>query len=156
MFVQGFCQANPGQKAFLAQDLSFAAPPWYVIHARSKHEAKVELALRQKGVEIFLPRITVRSRRQDRRLFLQVPLFPSYLFVRTVLEPWAYYEIIKLPGVVRLLDINGCPGTVLQSRWMPSKPLWPATGPIIPGLIWGRAGKCVSWKAPLPAQSASS
>jgi transcription antitermination factor NusG len=43
---------------------------------------------------------------------MQVPLFPSYLFVRTVLEPHAYYEIIKHPGVVRLLGINGCSGIV--------------------------------------------
>ena len=112
MFAQNFCQENPGREASSAQHLSVAALPWYVIHARSKHEAKVELALRQKGLEIFLPRITVRSRRQDRRLFMQVPLFPSYLFVRTVLEPHAYYEIIKHPGVVRLLGINGCPGIV--------------------------------------------
>jgi transcription antitermination factor NusG len=112
MFGQKIYQENPGREASLPQHLSLAALPWYVIHARSKHEAKVELALRQKGLEIFLPRITVRSRRQDRRLFMQVPLFPSYLFVRTVLEPHAYYEIIKHPGVVRLLGINGCSGIV--------------------------------------------
>ena len=112
MSLEGFCQANCGQEMYLANDPALVVPAWYVIHARSKHEAKVESALRQRGVEIFLPRITVRSRRQDRRLFLQVPLFPSYLFVRTVLEPCAYYEIIRLPGVVRLLGIHGRPGTV--------------------------------------------
>jgi transcriptional antiterminator NusG len=87
-------------------------PAWYVVHARSRHEAKVEFALRQKEFKIFLPRISVRSRRQDRRRFLKVPLFPSYLFVYTVLEPFAFYEIIKLPGVVRLLGMNGRPGQV--------------------------------------------
>ena len=112
MFAHNLCHEVPGLEASSAQHLAAAPLPWYVIHARSKHEAKVEFALRQKGLEIFLPRITVCSRRQDRRLFLQVPLFPGYLFVRTVLDPQAYYEIIKHPGVVRLLGINGCPGTV--------------------------------------------
>lgn len=112
MFEQNIFPENPGREVSFVQHHSVAALPWYVIHARNKHEAKVELALRQKGLEIFLPRITVRSRRQDRRVFLQVPLFPSYLFVRTVLDPDAYYEIIKHPGVVRLLGINGCPGIV--------------------------------------------
>jgi transcription termination/antitermination protein NusG len=112
VFVQNFCQEIPGPDAPSAQHLSVAALPWYVIHARSRQEARVALALRQKGLEIFLPRITVCSRRQDRRLFLQLPLFPGYLFVRTVLELQAYYEIIKHPGVVRLLGINGCPGIV--------------------------------------------
>src|SRR3989339_82640 len=110
VFAQRFCQDNPGREASFAQHLSVAALPWYVIHTRSKHEAKVEFALRQRGLEIFLPRITVCSRRQDRRLFLQMPIFPGYLFVRTVLDPRAYDEIIRHPGVVRLLGINGCPG----------------------------------------------
>jgi transcriptional antiterminator NusG len=83
-------------------------PAWYVIHARSRHEAKVELALRQKGIEIFLPKIIIRSRRQDRKLLIKVPLFPGYLFVRTKLESYGYREILKAPGVVRLLG-NGSP-----------------------------------------------
>ena len=76
---------------------------WYVIHARHQHEAKVELALQRKGLEVFLPRITVRSRRQDRKLLLEVPLFPGYLFVRGALDDQNYYEIIKQKSVVRLL-----------------------------------------------------
>lgn len=87
-------------------------PAWYIIHSRSRHEAKVESALQQKGLEVFLPRITVRSRRQDRKLLLQVPLFPGYLFVHTVLEPAAYYDIIKLKSVVRLLGGKAGPSPV--------------------------------------------
>lgn len=107
-----FCQAPGNQEVCGVHEPAVLLPTWYVIHTRSKHEAKVESALRQKGIEIFLPRITVRSRRQDRRLFLEVPLFPGYLFVQTVLDPYVYYQIIKLPGVVRLLGVNGRPGTI--------------------------------------------
>ena len=64
--MEGLCLSNDHPKVWIAQDLSVPKTAWYVIHARSKHEAKVELALRQKGLEIFLPRVTVRSRRQDR------------------------------------------------------------------------------------------
>ena len=78
-------------------------PAWYVIHARHQHEAKVELALQRKGMEVFLPRITVRSRRRDRKLLLEVPLFPGYLFVHCSLEHQSYYEIIRQNSVVRLL-----------------------------------------------------
>ena len=76
---------------------------WYVIHARHQHEAKVELALQRKGLEVFLPRITVRSRRQDRKLLLEVPLFPGYLFVQGAGDDRIYREIIKQKSVVRLL-----------------------------------------------------
>ena len=78
-------------------------PAWYVIHARHQHEAKVELALQRQGLAVFLPRITVRSRRQDRKLLLEVPLFPGYLFVQGALDDQIYREIIKQKSVVRLL-----------------------------------------------------
>jgi transcription antitermination factor NusG len=107
--MDGFCQAHGEPAGYLARYPSVTEPAWYVIHARCHHETKVEAALQQKGLEIFLPRITVRSRRQDRRVFLNVPLFPGYLFVQTALDSSAFHEIIKLPGVVRLLGLHGHP-----------------------------------------------
>lgn len=80
---------------------------WYVIQTRSRHESKVELALLQKELEIFLPRINVPSRRRDRKLLLNLPMFPGYLFVHTDIGTAVYHEIIKQPGVVRLLGSNG-------------------------------------------------
>jgi len=113
MSRDGLCLNRRGSRGEgLAQGLAVAPPPWYVIHTRSRHEDKVEFSLLHKGLEIFLPRITVRSRRQDRRIYLEVPLFPGYLFVHSDLESRAYYEIIRLPGVVRLLGINGRPSPV--------------------------------------------
>jgi len=108
-------------------------PPWYVIHARSRHEAKVELALRQKGLEIFLPRVVVRSRRQDRKLLLEVPLFPGYLFIHTALEPEAYYEIIKLKSVVRILGGKAGPRPVPSETVDSIKAIAASARPFYPG-----------------------
>lgn len=82
-------------------------PAWYVIQTFSNHEGKVENGLLKKGFEIFLPRVTVCSRRKDRKKLLNTPLFPGYLFVHTVIWPKDFYKIIKMPGVVRLLGIKG-------------------------------------------------
>jgi transcriptional antiterminator NusG len=82
-------------------------PPWYVIHTRSRHEVKVDIGLKRKGVEIFLPRVKVRSRRRDRVQMLEVPLFPGYLFVHTDLSDLDYYHILRQDGVVRILGIRG-------------------------------------------------
>jgi transcription antitermination factor NusG len=76
---------------------------WYVVHTRSRHETKVQSGLEARGLEVFLPRITLRSRRRDRFQLLSAPLFPGYLFVRTDLSPWAYDGIIRHQGVVRIL-----------------------------------------------------
>ncbi len=83
------------------------APAWYVIHSRSRHEGQVETRLRKMGVEIFLPRVTVPSRRRDRRLLIEVPLFPGYLFMHSSLESGIFQEVVKIPGVVRILGNNG-------------------------------------------------
>ena len=76
---------------------------WYVVHTRSRHEATVETALRLKGLETFLPRIKTPSRRRDRKVILDLPLFPGYLFIQSDLEPASYLNIIRLRGVVRVL-----------------------------------------------------
>jgi transcription antitermination factor NusG len=83
------------------------APAWYVIYTRCRHEDKVELRLRQQALEVFLPRSPVPSRRRDRKVFLEAPLFPGYVFIYSDLKPPTYREIIKLFGVVRVLGFNG-------------------------------------------------
>jgi transcriptional antiterminator NusG len=82
-------------------------PSWYVIHTLPNREFKVETGLLRKGLEIFLPRITVPSRRTDRKKLIEVPLFRSYLFVHTSLWPREFYDIIMTPGVFRILGPKG-------------------------------------------------
>jgi transcription termination/antitermination protein NusG len=84
---------------------------WYVIYTQSRQEAKVEFALQKKGLETFLPRVTSNSRRRDRKILLKLPLFPGYIFVRTPLNALDHHQILKAPGVVRLLG-NGSPTRV--------------------------------------------
>jgi transcriptional antiterminator NusG len=81
--------------------------PWYIIHTRSRHEVMVEAGLARKGLETFLPRVVMRSRRRDRLKMLEAPLFPGYLFVNADLNDWNHYHIIRTQGVVRILGIKG-------------------------------------------------
>jgi transcription antitermination factor NusG len=82
-------------------------PNWYVIHTRGRHEAKVEGALRDRGLKTFLPLVKVPSRRRDRKLILDLPLFPGYLFIHGNVDHKIYLEVIKVQGVVRILGANG-------------------------------------------------
>jgi len=92
---------------------------WYVLYTYSRHEAQVELGLRRRGLEVFLPKVTVPSRRRDRSLHIQVPLFPGYLFVYSEMQPSEYVTILRQAGVVRILGINGrltpVPAAVVES-----------------------------------------
>jgi len=102
----GGTQAAPGE----AGDLTFAPGiRWYALHTRSRFEQKVYTGLRGKSLEAFLPRAQVMSRRKDRRKKILVPLLPGYVFVQSSLDPYAYWEIIKTVGVVRMVAFKGMP-----------------------------------------------
>ncbi|RJR35898.1 MAG: hypothetical protein C4567_14285 [Deltaproteobacteria bacterium] len=83
-------------------------PAWYVIQTHSRKETKVDKALARQGLETFLPRITIPSRRRDRKVILNAPLFPGYLFLQANLDPVIFNQLIKVNGVIRLLG-NGSP-----------------------------------------------
>jgi len=89
-----------------------AGAAWYVVHTCCHHEARVEERLQRQGLEVFLPRLTEVRRWRDRKKVLRLPLFPGYLFVHDVLDTPTYYDIIKLPGVVRLIGNKGTLATV--------------------------------------------
>lgn len=81
---------------------------WFALHTKSRFENVVYEALTKKSVEVFLPKITVKSRRRDRHKMIRVPLFPGYLFVSTDLSPYHHVEILKTTGAVRLIgNIRG-------------------------------------------------
>ncbi len=76
---------------------------WYVLHTKSRFENVVYDGLQKKSIDVFLPKIKVGSRRRDRRVILNVPLFPGYLFVKTDLYPERHLDIVKTVGAVRLI-----------------------------------------------------
>jgi transcription elongation factor/antiterminator RfaH len=84
-------------------------PQWYVLHTRSRHEAVVHEGLQRKSMEAFLPRVKVRSTRRDRKAMIHIPLFPGYLFIRTDLQPRTCVDVLKTPGVVRLIGTSQGP-----------------------------------------------
>ena len=87
---------------------------WYVLHTKSRFENVVYEGLQKKSMEVFLPKIRVKSKRRDRKLLIQVPLFPGYLFVKTDLHPYEHVEIVKTAGAVRLVGNKGGPVPVPQ------------------------------------------
>jgi transcription antitermination factor NusG len=85
------------------------ARSWYVIQTQGRREGRVETALQRQGMEIFLPRVTLPSRRRDRKILLNVPLFPGYLFIHAQLDAQIFQQIIRVNYVLRLLGTNGSP-----------------------------------------------
>ena len=76
---------------------------WNVLWTHSHCEALVRDQLRGKGFEAFLPEINVWSRREGRRRLVRRPMFPGYLFLRSVEDKDTYLEVRRARGLVAVL-----------------------------------------------------
>jgi transcription antitermination factor NusG len=89
--------------------------PWYAVQVRARSEKLVGCILRNKGFETLLPLYTVRRRRADRTVDLDLPLFPGYLFCRLNLSS-RLLPLFTTPGVVRLVGAGSTPAPVDESE----------------------------------------
>jgi transcription antitermination factor NusG len=69
--------------------------PWLVLRTRSHHENIVERSLQQKAITAFLPRHRVVHRRKDRRVTLEMPLFPGYVFVQPRIDQFENIRYVR-------------------------------------------------------------
>ncbi|MBN1841548.1 MAG: UpxY family transcription antiterminator [Deltaproteobacteria bacterium] len=88
------------------------ASAWYVLHTRSRFEQVVFDGLEGKLLEAFLPKMTVVSKRRDRRKTIRVPIFSGYVFVKSDLNVYERLEIVKTIGVVRIVGNKDGPISV--------------------------------------------
>lgn len=79
------------------------AQQWYAIWTKSHSEQLVADQLTAKGLDIFLPKISVWSRRGGVRHAIRVPMFSGYVFVHADIDKNTYLDVIKARGVVRML-----------------------------------------------------
>jgi transcription antitermination factor NusG len=78
-----------------------ALAAWYAVQTRPRHEQTVVTQLNQDGLETLLPMVHQVRKWTDRRKLVHVPLFPSYVFVRTTLScNEERVRILRKSGVV--------------------------------------------------------
>lgn len=87
----------------------FDAPRWYALHVRAKHEKRISKELREKHIETFLPAAKQVHRWSDRRVVIEMPLFPCYVFVRMHLTSTPRWSVLRTPGVFRFVGFKQGP-----------------------------------------------
>jgi transcription antitermination factor NusG len=82
---------------------------WYAIYTKFQHEKSAAELLSRKHFEVFLPLYRTVHRWKDRNQIVVLPLFHSYLFVRT--ELGRKTEILQTAGVRWIVESAGraCP-----------------------------------------------
>ena len=83
---------------------------WYAVQTCANHEKRVWEQLGVRTVEAYLPLYASVRRWKDRRVHLQVPLFPGYVFVHLALRD--RLRVFQTPSVVRLVGFGGQPAAL--------------------------------------------
>ena len=103
-------------------------PNWCVAYTVPRHEKAVAIRLSSQEIISFLPLYSEVRCWGRRRLQVELPLFPGYVFVRMLLAD--KIRVLSQPGVIRLLAVNGhmavVPDNEIQSL-QSSLATWKAT-----------------------------
>jgi len=77
---------------------------WFVIRTKPNSESLASTTFKRDGHDLFFPKVfTPKTGRADVRL---VPLFPGYLFIRSVESRLGWPEIRNLPGILGWVRIG--------------------------------------------------
>ena len=87
---------------------------WYAIYTRSRFEKKIHNALQKSGFQAFLPLVKEKRVWSDRIKTVQVPLLPSYVFVKACKVKFS--EAYYLPGFVRFVSFEGKPCEIQEKE----------------------------------------
>ena len=85
-------------------------PHWHAAYVVARHEKTVANQLALRSVESFLPLYRSLRYWKNRRAQVEVPLFPSYLFVRFSADE--RLRVLTVPGVVHIVTSQGVPVAV--------------------------------------------
>jgi transcription antitermination factor NusG len=83
---------------------------WYAAYVVARHEKAVAGQLALRSVESFLPLYHSVRYWKNRRAQVELPLFPSYLFVR--ISATERLRVLEVPGVVHIVTFQGTPVAV--------------------------------------------
>ncbi|MEL6719077.1 MAG: UpxY family transcription antiterminator, partial [Bacteroidota bacterium] len=84
------------------------------VYTKSRFEKKLSKALQKAGYEVFLPLIIEKRIWSDRIKKVQVPLFPSYLFLK--IDKSSLSDIYYYNGVVKFITIGGEPCIIKEKE----------------------------------------
>jgi transcription elongation factor/antiterminator RfaH len=93
------------------ENQEFYRPPmrWYAVYVRSRHESRVAKHLKDREIEFFLPLYKEERKWSDRKVEIELPLFPGYLFVRMRRTLENMYRVVEVPGVITIVGRGSSP-----------------------------------------------
>jgi transcription antitermination factor NusG len=95
------------RQGLLPPPLGVGSTGWFAIQTKPRHEKTVASGLREKDLTVFLPLHKAVHQWSDRRKELQLPLFPSYVFVRNGGSHSFRASVLRTNGVRSFVGMRG-------------------------------------------------
>jgi transcription antitermination factor NusG len=80
-------------------------PQWYATCTAPRHEKTAALHLQNRCVENYLATYASARSWNGRRVVIQAPLFPGYIFVR--IRSNERMRVLETPGIISIVGFNG-------------------------------------------------
>jgi len=87
---------------------------WYALYTRPRFEKKAEKYIHERGINCYLPLVRTLRQWSDRKKWVELPLFSSYIFVQTDLS--IQHIILNAPGVIRFVSFEGRPVIIPEKQ----------------------------------------
>jgi transcription antitermination factor NusG len=87
---------------------------WYVFYTFHNAEKVIKQELEKVKFEVCLPLQKITRQWKDRKKEIEIPLFPNYIFVKTLKAQ--VYHIINNPKIVRYIAFDGRPATLKEEE----------------------------------------
>jgi len=91
-----------------------AAPPWYALQVKARHERATAVHLSARSMEIYAPVYVTKERWSDRIKQLERPLFPGYVFCRFRTDQ--RLAVLTTPGVMSIVGFGTVPAPVSEDE----------------------------------------
>lgn len=83
---------------------------WYLLYCKRGEQQRAKIHLENQNVECFYPEVRVEKILRGKRQMVQVPLFPSYMFVRFDFEKGPSFTTVRSTrGVVDFVRLGPHP-----------------------------------------------
>jgi transcription antitermination factor NusG len=83
------------------------AQHWYIAYTLPRHEKAIAQRLGGEKIPCYVPLYSETRMWRERRVKLELPLFPCYVFAK--MHPETKARLLSAPGVVRMLAVSGAP-----------------------------------------------
>ena len=87
---------------------------WYAVYTNPRAEKQVYERLVENNIEAYLPLKKTIRQWSDRKKIIEMPLLPSYIFVKT--SPKSFPLVYKIYGVVKFISFEGKPVSIPEKQ----------------------------------------